>query len=156
MNFFNLGENMGVLRKLSGFDWKPRFLLDFTTQCAYEFIGTDGCLVTVSEDDIDWNGLKGVPEKALVRAHTLDTHFSTYIDKFKNGVAEVNWMINPDGEYYADSDGYGMTNDKEIELTGFIDCQGRPVTKFINFDGDRKQIMALRKEAEAIINQRKI
>lgn len=151
----NAGENMGIVNEDIRNSWKPRFLLDFTTQSAYEFIDTSGSLATITGDDIDWTSLEKAPEKALARAHGLDTHFPIYIDKYKNGVARVDWMLNPDGEYYMDADGFGMTNDEEIELTGFIDRQGRPVTKFTNFNDNRKQIVALREEAEAIINQRK-
>lgn len=154
LRFFNLDEDMGELSSLSNFNWKPRFLLNFKTKSAYEIIGKDGCLVIITEDDIEWTSLQNAPEKALVRAHGLDTHFPIHIGKYKNGVAKVTWVINPDGEYYADSDGFGMSNDKEIELTGFIDYQGRPVTKFIDLNDDWKQIKALRREAELIIKEK--
>ena len=36
-------------------------------------------------------------------------------------MAEVSWQLNPDGRYYMDEDGYGMTNEKEITIFGFID-----------------------------------
>ena len=42
----------------------------------------------------------------------------------------VEWTVRPDGSYYADSDGFGMTDDKEITLHGFIDTDGRPIGQF--------------------------
>ncbi|MBQ6773086.1 MAG: hypothetical protein IJP48_03385 [Synergistaceae bacterium] len=34
------------------------------------------------------------------------------------------WQIQPDGMYWADEDGYGMTSDEEICLYSFIDDNG--------------------------------
>lgn len=39
-------------------------------------------------------------------------------------------QINPDGRYFADEDGYGMTDDEEITLVGYIDRRGKAVGKF--------------------------
>lgn len=152
----NAGENMGIVHDMVYGDWKPRYLLDFTAQCAYEFIGTDNCFVHITEDDIDWSTLKGVPEKALDRAHALFARFPTSIKKYEDGVAQVDWMINPDGMYYADSDGYGVTNDDEIELYGFIDHRGHVVVKFRFINDDWKLLKQMRTEAEQIINQQNI
>lgn len=49
---------------------------------------------------------------------------------FNDGVAVVEWQINPDGQYYTDDDGYGMTNDKEVALWGKIDRTGKVVEQF--------------------------
>ena len=37
----------------------------------------------------------------------------------------VYWMIQPDGRYYADEDGYGAEQQSEIELYAFLDDEGR-------------------------------
>lgn len=50
--------------------------------------------------------------------------------QYKNGVAEVEWQLNPDGMYYRDEDGFGMTDDEEIKLYGAIDRKGKVVKKF--------------------------
>jgi hypothetical protein len=49
-------------------------------------------------------------------------------------VAEVSWQINPDGRYYMDEDGYGMTDDEEITIYGFIDQKAKVVVKFRNIN----------------------
>ena len=36
----------------------------------------------------------------------------------------------PDGMYYRDEDGFGMTDDEEINLYGAIDRKGKVVKKF--------------------------
>lgn len=108
---------------------------------------------TVTENDIDWDSLKGLPEEALDRAHRLSAHFPTRIRNFKNGVAQVSWQLNPDGMYYMDEDGYGMTDDEEIEIYGFIDRKGKVVVKFQHINEDWNLLKAMRKEAETIINK---
>ena len=45
-------------------------------------------------------------------------------------MAEVEWQLNPDGMYYRDEDGFGMTDDEEINLYGTIDRKGKVVKKF--------------------------
>lgn len=147
---------MGIVNADIHDDWKPRYLLDFATQCAYEFIGTDNCFVHITESDIDWATLEGVPKKALDRVRGFFARFPTSIKKYENGVAQVDWMINPDGMYYADSDGYGMTDDDEIELYGFIDRKGHVVVKFRCINDDWKLLKQMRAEAEKIVNQQNI
>ena len=43
---------------------------------------------------------------------------------------DFEWMVQPDGWYYADSDGFGAEKDKEIILTAGMDRNGRFVTPF--------------------------
>lgn len=49
---------------------------------------------------------------------------------FHNGVSKVEWQLNPDGRYFMDEDGFGMTDDEEIAIYGKIDSNGRIVEKF--------------------------
>lgn len=124
------GESMSIAKEVILQYWKPRFLLDHDAQCAYEFMTGNEVLCNVSDDDIDWESLKGLPETCLRRAHDRDAHFPTLVRMFRDGVAEVSWQLNPDGMYYMDEDGYGMTPDEEVELMGSIDRQGKVVEKF--------------------------
>ena len=126
----DLGEGMQLLKQSMNGWWKPRYLIDENAHCAYEFM--DGMLVlqTVTDDDIDWKSLEGIPDKALERAKAHSGLFPTLIYRFHNGEAEVTWQINPDGRYYMDDDGYGMTDDEEIALYGTIDRTGKVVQKF--------------------------
>ncbi|MCD8217278.1 MAG: hypothetical protein LUD01_04410 [Clostridiales bacterium] len=48
----------------------------------------------------------------------------------EDGLAEIIWMVQPDGRYWADDDGFGMENDMEIELCAKIDKTGQFVTPF--------------------------
>ncbi|MBO5679857.1 MAG: hypothetical protein J6S11_07860 [Bacteroidaceae bacterium] len=53
-------------------------------------------------------------------------------------LAEVHWQLNPDGRYYRDDDGYGMTDDEEITVCGFIDADMNVLVKF-QYIGDDMQ-----------------
>ena len=83
-------------------------------------------------------------------ARHLSFHFPSFIRGFRNGVAQVDWQLNPDGRYYMDDDGYGMTDDIEIEIYGFMDTEGKVVVKFQAVK-DYRELEKLRKEAEEVI-----
>lgn len=126
----DLGEGMTLVWQVIWSWWKPRFLLDHNTQCAYEIMNTNHELVTVTDDDIDWNSLKDLPEKAIARAAAHNAMFPTLVRCFQNGEADVEWQINPDGKYWMDDDGFGMTDDQELALFGSIDRTGQVIKKF--------------------------
>lgn len=151
----DLGEGMAVVHESMWGWWKPRYLVNHNTKCAYEFIDNKQKLLTVTEDDIDWDSLKGLPEKAIDRAKSLSFHFPSFIREFKNGVAQVSWELNPDGRYYMDDDGFGMTDDEEIDIYGFIDCNGKVVVKFRYINNCYSELAKMRKIAEKIVKSRK-
>lgn len=150
----DLNEGMAVIKESMWGWWKPHYLINHNSQCAYEFIDGMQVLQTVTEDDIDWDSLKGLPRDAQNRARGLSFHFPSFIRGFKNGVARVDWQLNPDGRYYMDEDGYGMTNDEEIEIHGFIDQNAKVVSKFRKVTA-YDEFEAMRKEAEERAGQKK-
>lgn len=126
----DLGEDMVLVTQVIGRYWKPRYLMDKEARCAYEFMSIDEVLQIVTDEDIDWDSLKGLPQDAFDRAKAHSFHFPGHVYQYKNGVAEVEWQLNPDGMYYRDEDGFGMTDDEEINLYGSIDKKGKVVKKF--------------------------
>lgn len=48
----------------------------------------------------------------------------------EDGLADFRWMVQPDGRYWADDDGFGMENDIEINLVSKLNKEGRFVTPF--------------------------
>ena len=126
----DLGEDMALVTQVIGRYWKPRYLMDKEARCAYEFMSIDEVLQIVTDEDIDWDSLKGLPQDAFERAKAHSFHFPGHVYQYKNGVAEVEWQLNPDGMYYRDEDGFGMTDDEEINLYGSIDKKGKVVKKF--------------------------
>ncbi len=123
------GEDMALIEESINGRWKPQYLLDHRTRCAYApFHGVHW--KTLDDDDIDWCSLYDLPEGAIMtaKAHSMD--FPTTVFRYKDGIAKVEWQINPDGRYYEDEDDYGATDDEEIALFGYIDRMGKVVEKF--------------------------
>lgn len=52
-----------------------------------------------------------------------------------------------------DEDGYGMTDDEEIEIYGFIDQSAKVVVKFKNINERYGELGKMRKEAEEFVKQ---
>lgn len=146
----SLNENMWVINQLFGDWWKPRYLIDENNKLAYEIMDEQMAFVYFNKDDIDWDSIKTLPEKALSRAESLSAEFPSFIRWFENGVAEVSWQLNPDGHYFMDDDGYGMTSDKEIEIYGFINIRMNVLVKFQHIDQNRDRLKQMRVEAERL------
>lgn len=123
-------EQMATVERVILNYWKPLYLMDHASKQAFRFMDMSQTLLSVTLDDIDWNSLKKLPEEIVHRAKTLNAFFPTLIGWYEHGTARVRWEINPDGRYYMDEDGFGMTDDEEISLIGFIDRQGKVVKKF--------------------------
>lgn len=149
---YDLDEGMSIVEEVICQCWKPRYLLDHNSKRAYEFMTNHEILKMFTENDIDWDSLKDLHEEWVDRAHKLNAHYPTRICRFENGVAEVSWELNPDGRYYMDEDGYGITDDEEVTIYGFINRKGRVLVKFKFIDGNLDALHAMRKEAETIAN----
>lgn len=126
----SLDEEMFIVNQVIDGYWKPRFLMDARSKTAFEFMNAHEVLQTIGTDDIDWDSLKHLPEYAVATAKALDAHYPTIIHAYDNGLAQVSWTLNPDGRYYMDEDGFGMTDDIEIRLIGTIDRTGKATDKF--------------------------
>ncbi len=144
----DLGEGMTIMKQCICGWWKPRYLIDEKNKRAYEIMDENERFMNFSHDDIDWDSLDGLPEKAMFRARILSAHYPSFIRKFENGVAEVSWQLIPDGFYFRDSDGFGMTDDEEITVYGFIDREMNVLVKFRYISDDWNLLKTLREQAE--------
>lgn len=149
-----LGDDMFVIKQAICGYWKPVYLIDERNKGAEVFMNEAATLARVSVDDIDWESLNGLQQDAIERAKALDAVFPTFIHKYKKGVAEVSWQINPDGRYYMDEDGFGMTNDKEITIYSFVDRSGSPLVKF-RYIHDISELKVMEKEARKNLKNKK-
>lgn len=148
-----LGENMLAVNMLIIDHWKPRFLLNRTTQRACEIMNAQAHWTNVSDADIDWSSLAGIPEEYLYRIQVRNALFPSCIYRFERGVAQVRWQINPDGRYWMDEDGYGMTPDEAFDIYGYIDTACRVVVPFRAIENSG-QLKEMRLRAEKIVAAR--
>ncbi len=112
--------------------------------------------VNFTTDDVDWDSIKQLPEKAKLQAREMSAEFPSFIGNFRNGVAEVSWQLNPDGRYYMDEDGFGMTSDVEITVYGFIDSEMNVLVKFQCINDDWLRLEEMRHEAESILKNKSV
>lgn len=82
----------------------------------------------LTEADIEPSALRLIKQQCPYLAFKARYRF--WVFPFTGSKAAVEWTVRPDGSYYADSDGFGMTDDKEITLHGFINTKGRPIGQF--------------------------
>lgn len=82
----------------------------------------------LTEADIEPSALRLIKQQCPYLAFKARYRF--WVFPFTGSKAAVEWIVRPDGSYYADSDGFGMTDDKEITLHGFINTKGRPIGQF--------------------------
>ncbi len=150
-----LGEGMSVIEESIGGWWKKRYLVDNKNGRAYEIMDTYLNFVKFTKNDIDWESLAVLPEGVKSRAQRLSAQFPTFISDFHDGIAQVSWQLNPDGKYYMDEDGYGMTDDKEITVYGYIDTEMNVLVKFQYVGKDWERLKKMRSEAETELRKRK-
>ncbi len=125
-----LGEGMEVVNQLIWGWWKPRFLLNHNLKTAYEWMWSNEQLAIVEAEHIDWDSMKNLPEDAVSTLRQYSFRFPSFIRYYQNGIAEVQWQLVPDGRYWMDDDGFGMTSDIELNIYGFIDQEANIVSKF--------------------------
>ncbi|MBQ7219824.1 MAG: hypothetical protein IJS28_02475 [Synergistaceae bacterium] len=66
----------------------------------------------------------------LVHPFRKKMDFTYSFNPFKDGLLQFFWMVQPDGRYYADDDGFGMEHDAEIILMSYMDTNGYFVRPF--------------------------
>ncbi len=60
----------------------------------------------------------------------LDAEFRFWVYEGRGGKSfPIEWTVQPDGRYWADEDGFGADNDREITLHGWIDANGKVIGK---------------------------
>lgn len=153
----NLGENMESIPTLVVGYRKQRYLLDHNRKIALEIMTEYQFWSHFKHDDIDWDSLKGLDEEAIIHtARSRSAHYPSFIRHYENGVAEVSWQLIPDGRYWMDEDGYGMTSDVETPVYAMVDKSLNVLVKFRFIGNDYKQLEVMQKEAEHILKLRKL
>lgn len=150
----DLGDGMESMSTLVIDYWKQRYLLDHNRKIALEIMNGNQCWTHFTGNDIDWDSLKKLDDKAIIQAKRLSAFFPSYIREYENGVAEVSWQLIPDGRYWMDDDGYGMTSDVETPVYAMVDKNLNVLVKFRFINGDYRQLGQMRIEAERMLTSR--
>lgn len=115
------------------------FLMNNNTEEAWEILNGADILQNWDTSDIDMASVLGLPEIALHNAFGLRAPYYFDFDVFKDGVAHVSWMLQPDGLYYADDGGFGMEDDVEINFGAFIDSKAKVIVPFQKMDRELRE-----------------
>ena len=92
---------------------------------------TDGRLL-VDDEDIDYAAIANTCGNGIGNARAKSIRYAgiNRWDGFKDGICAISWMLYPDGEYFADSDGFGMKDNDEEEVYAIIDTDLNIVEPF--------------------------
>lgn len=151
-SFANRGEDMLQAREKNG---KRVYLVNKEREEAWELINALGTFSLWNASAVEISSLFDMTGKVLHTALSVKAPYYFGVEDYANGVTMVVWTLQPDGCYYADSDGYGMTDDDEINVYAYIDREGHILVPFQPMDHDLKE--CYREMAEKIaVNREKI
>lgn len=124
-----MGDKMEIVEQVIDDYWRERYLINNADRTAYELMDTSFTLKFLSEKDVDWKGVETLENNR--NAYSFSAYYQRFaVEKFKDGVALVEWTLYPDGRYFMDEDGYGMEDNDESVLYGFIDTHANVVIPF--------------------------
>lgn len=123
---------------------KQLFVVNTSIKKAYKITETDGSLVAFLKDDIEWDNVGQLENNGC--AYSLKARYYFGVGDYVNGIARVDWMLYPDGRYFADEDGFGMEDNDEVNIAAYIDTKCRVLVKFQDMESPEKS-KALYQEA---------
>ena len=145
-DYFHREMGCGMLRFTNrSYGNKQSFIVNTELKKAYTISEADGSLVAFTKDDIDWDNVSQLEHNG--DAYSLQACYYFGIEDYKDGLARVNWMLYPDGRYFADEDGFGMEDNDEINIYAYIDTECRVLVKFQDMENSEK-VKVLYQEAK--------
>jgi hypothetical protein len=86
-------------------------------------------IIAFTHEDIDFDVVSKMEHNQS--AYDMEARYGGLsIEDFHDGVSLVEWTLYPDGEYFADEDGYGMEDNPEINIDAYIDENCRVLIPF--------------------------
>jgi len=129
-DYYHRDMGYGMLRfRNKSYGNKQIFIVNPALKKVYPISDARGRLVGFTLDDIDWDSVNKLENNEDAKRLVADYGGLSICD-YEDGLARVDWMLYPDGRYFADEDGFGMEDNDEVNITGYIDTQCRVVIKF--------------------------
>lgn len=113
---------------------RQSFLLNTALKKMYPILDASGKVLAFNKGDIDWESVRALENHG--NAERLVANYYFGIGAYHDGVAQVTWMLYPDGRYFADSDGFGMQDNDETCISAYIDTECRVLVKFRDKESD--------------------
>lgn len=111
----------------------------------------------VNDNEIDYNAIAKKCKNGLENAKKKEIRYAgiNRWDGFKDGLCAISWMLYPDGQYFADSDGYGMEDNNEEEVYAIIDTELNIIKPFRPIEDVSAYLKEIRKDRhESLIYNR--
>ncbi|MFV0468414.1 MAG: hypothetical protein ACK5MK_05740 [Dysgonomonas sp.] len=147
---WKLSDNV-LLFKNNNRNNKQMFFVNTSTKKVYELISINGNLRTFMEKDIDFDLINSLENSHDARRLLANYYFGIY--DFKDGVAMVQWTLYPDGQYFADEDGYGAEDNEEVNVYAFIDENSNILIPFTPMTQEQQDIF--HEQAVNMVNMKK-
>lgn len=113
---YSWGENLLLAQEENG----DRYLVNKATGKIRQ-ITTPGYLVGFSDDEIDFATIDQLPNSHNAHPRRVDYAGISRWDNCENGLFALCWMLYPDGQYFADEDGFGMEDNDELMIFCVMD-----------------------------------
>ena len=124
-----MGDKMEIVEEVINNYWRERYLINNAEKTAYELMDRSLHLTFLTEKDVNWESVSTLDNNK--NAYSFSAYYQRFaVEKFKEGVALVEWTLYPDGRYFMDEDGYGMEDNDASVLYGFIDTHANVVIPF--------------------------
>lgn len=110
--------------------YRPReiYFINENEKKAWLVLDSSDRLLQWELKDVDFEKLTGMDHVGNARA--MQAPYGFNIQSFGGCRALVSWTLHPDGGYFADEDGYGMTDDEEEKVYGVINGQCEVIIPF--------------------------
>lgn len=109
--------------------------------------------VLVNDSEIDYELIDKVCLHGAIFAHRkimVYGEMSSWDLKFKNGITAIIWTLYPDGQYFADEDGYGAENNREERVVAIMDTNLNIIEPFRPIEDLGEYLNILRSRQQAI------
>ena len=134
-DYYHRDMGYGMLRFSNrSYGNKQIFIVNPAIKKVYPISEPNGKLVGFTSDDIDWDNVNQLEHNADAKRLVAD-YGGLSIGDYQDGVARVDWMLYPDGRYFADEDGFGMEDNDEVNVSAYIDTECRVLVKFQDMKG---------------------
>ena len=107
---YSWGENL-----ILADEYGDRYLVNKKTGKARQ-ISIPGYVVGFSDEEIDFATLDKLPNSQNAHLRRMDYAGIGRWDNCKNGLIALSWILYPEGRYFADGDGFGMEDCKELKV----------------------------------------
>lgn len=109
--------------------------------------------VLVNDSEIDYELIDKVCLHGAIFAHRkimVYGEMNSWDLKFKNGITAIIWTLYPDGQYFADEDGYGAENNREERVVAIMDTNLNIIEPFRPIEDIGEYLNNLRSRQQAI------